>query len=280
MGTLVQVADGLTPQADYSFLPASVRWWFGYVGKPEIGAWTREQVAALEATGRIWGAIWTAGDGPAYTRADALADAHSMIAGLRVLSYPMIRPVLLDIEASRWQANPATTEDAARYWCQIMSASGYINPEWYCVCQSSAGWRACWTGQPPTSLPAGVVGIQYDHALAGDRYDISVFDPAFLTGGNVSAPTAPENAAAVWAALTDTGLANATPGVAGHRLANIDERVAGLSTQIHNQALDTQAAITALAGQVTELTALVKAAPTLSGHLTGTMDVTLTEAAG
>ena len=199
--SLVSVADGAYPQADYSFLPPAVTWWLGYVGGETPHAWTYDERMRLEDTGRSWGGIWTAPQNGPYTRGQAQADAAGMIAGLTRLRYPQGRPVLLDIERSVWVANPAQTDDAADYWCTLMRASGWAPSAWYGPVGSGCGWLADWTGVPPVSLPTGLVGIQYDHGLAGDRYDISRFDPAFLTGGNVSV-TGPEKwDAADWQAF-------------------------------------------------------------------------------
>lgn len=246
MPGLVPVADGLYPQPDYSFLPPTIVAWAGYVGKPEINAWTAPQVAALEATGRLWLPIWTPGDGVDYTRADAQADAASMLAGLRALGIDDGRWVWLDIERSREINDVAQCEDAAGYWCDIMRASGWPRPGWYGPWGSSAQWQPNWTGIPPTSLPPGVLGQQYDHDLAGGRYDISRFDPAVLERGTM---TPGQVTAAVWDVTVDTGVQGAEPGIAGHRLANIDERVLaieGAVAQLH-------ADIAALSGQVSKI---------------------------
>jgi hypothetical protein len=183
---LVSVADGLYAQDDYSFLPPTVKAWGGYVGKPEVNAWTVQQVAHLEATGRLWIPIWTPGDGTTYTRAEATADAAAMLAGLSRLGLHDQRWVFLDIERSRWINTPAQTEDAAAYWCSIMRASGWPRAGWYGPLNSGAPWQAHWTGVPPVTLPPGVIGLQYDHALANDRYDISRFDPTILEVGAMS----------------------------------------------------------------------------------------------
>jgi len=66
----------------------------------------------------------------------------------------------------------------------------------------------------------------------------------------------------VWAKTVNNGSAGAADGVAGRRLSYIDERVAGLSSQISQQAHDTQDDIAALAAQVTELARAVAAIPT------------------
>lgn len=194
MPGLVSVADGLTPQDDYSFLPPTIVAWGFYVGKPSIGSWSPGQVANLESTGRLGIPIWTPGDGGAYTRAQAQADAAAMLAGLKGLAIHDQRWVFLDIEYSRWADNPQVTTDAAAYWCGIMRLSGYPRAGWYGPIASTATWRADWTGTPPTALPAGCLGVQYDHDLAGGKYDISRFDKSILDrfGGPMST-YGPEN---------------------------------------------------------------------------------------
>lgn len=180
MATLTPVADGAYPQADYSFLPPGCRIWAGYVGGHTAHPWTNTEINAARAAGLTWWAIWTAVQGRAITRGDASADAAGMLAGLARIGYPRTDPVIYDVEYSTWSADPQTTEDAAQFWCATMRASGYVNALWYGPRDSVASWRADWTGTPPTSLPPGVVGVQYDHALAGDRYDISLFDLSLL----------------------------------------------------------------------------------------------------
>lgn len=212
--SLVSVADGAYPQDNYDFLPPTVTWWLGYVGGETPHAWTYDERMRLEDTGRTWGGIWTAPQSGPYTRGQAQADAAGMIAGLTRLRYPTGRPVFLDVERSVWAANPAQTDDAADYWRVIMHESGWAPSAWYGPVGSGCGWLADWTGVPPVTLPAGLVGIQYDHALAGDRYDISRFDSRFLSGGNVSV-TGPENwDANDWqafrSAVAETGLNTGT----------------------------------------------------------------------
>lgn len=253
--SLVKVADGLKPQADYSFLPPDVVAWAGYVGRPSIGVWTHGQVAALERTGRLWLPIWTPGDGTSYTRAEAQMDAAAMLAGLHTLGITDQRWVFLDVERSRWEGTPAATEDAAEFWCSIMRASGFPRAGWYGPWDSSAPWRANWTGTEPSSLPAGVFGWQYDHALHNDAYDISVFDPSVLDRGDpVTQPA--DIAKAVW----DQPITFATGGLtiaARDRLAEIDHHVgvdlpAQLAQVIGQQAV-MQRALTDLAAAVAKI---------------------------
>lgn len=200
MANLISVADGAYPQASYDFLPPTVAVWAGYVGGHTPHAWTAAEIADLEKTGRQWWAIWTATVGRALTPGDALADASGMAARLAQLGYDKTRPVFYDVEYSTWQANPAATEASAASWCSHMREAGYLHAYWYGPFHSAAQWRADWTGVPPTSLPAGVVGIQYDHALSNDRYDISRFDASLLpTTGGTDMPLTADDLDAFWA---------------------------------------------------------------------------------
>lgn len=230
MGELALVADGLTPQDDYSFLPPGVIGWGFYVGKPSIGAWTRQQVAHLEATGMIGVPIWTPGDGNTYTLAEAQADAAAMLAGLRTLGITDGRLVILDIEHDRWVNTPTQTEHAAASWCAIMRASGWPLANWYGPCGSTAGWRACWGSPRPVVLPPGAIGVQYDHGLSGDRFDISVFDSS-LFGGN-DMPTAEEIAAAQWGFLERDTVHNGPLQPIGQYVANVNGRIVDVTAAL------------------------------------------------
>jgi len=200
MADLISVADGAYPPADYGFLPATIKAWAGYVGGHTPHNWTAAEVAHLEATGRRWWGIWTAVQGRALTTADAQADAAGMLAGLNRLEYSHFDPVFYDVEYSAWERNPSQTEAAADHWCAIMRQSGYSFAYWYGPRDSTAQWRADWTGVPPASLPAGVVGIQYDHALSNDRYDISRFDASLLVpSGGTDMPLTATDLDAFWA---------------------------------------------------------------------------------
>lgn len=193
MADLVLVADGSTPQDDYSFLPPGVRAWGFYVGGHTAHSWTAAEVAHLEAAGYPGWGIWTAVQGRAINTADAQADAAGMLAGLERLNRPKILPVIYDVEYSTWAAGPTMTQVAAARWVAIMKASGYPNALWYGPWASTAPWRARWNGARPLTLPPGVVGIQYDHALANDAYDISVFDPSLLLGDDPAMALDPTN---------------------------------------------------------------------------------------
>lgn len=180
MPGLVSVADGSKPQPDYAFLPASVRAWGFYVGGQTPHAWTRPELDRVESTGRLGIPIWTAPQPGPYLHAAAQADAAGMLAGLRALGIDDQRWVFLDVEYAVWAADPRQCEAVALYWCDIMRTSGWPRAGWYGPNASTADWKANWNGTPPTVLPAGTIGVQYDHALSGDRYDISRFDPSIL----------------------------------------------------------------------------------------------------
>lgn len=244
MADLISVADGAYPQASYDFLPSTVKVWAGYVGGHTPHAWSQSEVADLEATGRQWWGIWTAPVGRALTSQDAHTDAAGMVLGLQKLGYDRARPALYDVEYSSWAANPSQTNAAANLWCSLMRDAGYPHAYWYGPVNSEAQWLAHWTGIPPTTLPPGVVGIQYDHALSNDRYDISRFDPSLLTpnGGTDMA-------------LTSTDL----DAMFAHQVANPKT---GLTESYAQRVCDTQtdaAAAHAAASQAAALAAGLKA---------------------
>lgn len=260
MTGLVSVADGLRPQPDYGFLPPTIKAWAGYVGTASIGAWTKDQVAALEATGRLWIPIWTPGDGATYSNAEAFSDAASMLAGLHALGITDSRWVFLDIERSRWISTPTATENAARLWCSVMRASGWPRAGWYGPCASSAPWRACWTGAPPVSLPPGCIGVQYDHALSGDRYDISRFDPTILEVGPLSV-TGPEHwDTADWAAVR----AN-LPALAPYDPAHADNPSVATVLHVLEGIRDGAPGFESLPDELAKILAAIKALPPGSG---------------
>jgi len=215
---LVEVADGAYPQTDYSFLPATVTAWWGYLGGHTPHIWTTAEIAHLEATGRPFWSVWTAPEGVAYTPAQATTDAHGMVAALQARNRAALLPVALDVEESTYDANPVMARDNARLWCAIMRSSGYPNAVWYSKCHSEATWQACWGAGKPVSLPPGVIGVQYDHALANDRYDISVFDVSLLEDGTML--TADDIAAAIWQYATKNSVDVPVTSPAVQRFAN------------------------------------------------------------
>lgn len=192
MADLLLVADGAYPHPDYSFLPAHIRVWAGYLGGHTPHAWTAAEVDHLEATGREWWGIWTAPDRQAINAGQGGADAADTIATLMALRYPKIRPVFYDVEYGTWHADPAGAEAAADRWKRDVAAAGWRHAYWYGPLASSCDWVADWKGFRPTVLPAGRIGVQYDHALSNDRYDISVFNPAVLTNPGGPIMTQPQ----------------------------------------------------------------------------------------
>lgn len=188
---LVLVADGAYPHDPYSILPPDCHIWAGYVGGHTPHIWTSAEVDRAESDGLEWLGIWTGPDLRAITMADAQADAAGCIAAYRALGYGFDRPALYDVEAAAYFANPLMTAAAAERWCALMRAAGWVKATWYGPCASSAGWRACWDAPRPVSLSPGVFGVQFAHGLAGDAFDLSVFDANWI-GAKVSA-TGPEN---------------------------------------------------------------------------------------
>lgn len=186
MAELQLVADGADPQPDYGFLPRNIGVWAGYLGGHTPHAWTWDEVAALERTGRVWWGIWTAPDRQVIDAGQGATDAADTIGALRALRRPTTDPVFYDVEYATWHADPAGAQAAADRWKADVAAAGWRHAYWYGPLASRADWVADWTGARPGVLPAGRVGVQYDHALSGDRYDISVFHPAVAgpTGGD------------------------------------------------------------------------------------------------
>jgi hypothetical protein len=271
MAELIRVADGAYPQPNYDFLPRTVLAWAGYVGGHTPHAWTAAEVAHLEATGRQWWGIWTAPVGRALNWSDAQIDAAGMIAGLERLRYSKDRPAFYDVEFSTWAAAPAQTEHAAAQWCQLMREAGYSRAYWYGPRDSPAQWRADWTGVPPAALPPGVVGIQYDHALSGDRYDISRFDPALFTppGGN-DMPLTDTDAQLIWSTEVHNPVSGGDQS-AGDRLcaAQTDaHRAAAEAAAANDQATALQGELDAIKAELDAIKAALGGAPQLSGTFT------------
>lgn len=191
MTGLVVGIDAAYPPA-VTIIPASARVVLGYAGDvtttPHV--WTRAEVDAVRATGRAWWPIWTMPE-RALTASDGEWAAAGMTAALPGYAFPVGCPVFLDIESAAWYASPAGARAAVTAWQQGMAAAGWPRAYPYLPAPAGYGWLADWTGIPPATLPAGVVGVQYDHALAGDAYDISVFDPSLLSDPPGPAPDPP-----------------------------------------------------------------------------------------
>lgn len=190
MADLLTVTDSAYP-FDYSILPDGVVAHCGYIGPADCTPhiWTAAEVADLERTGRRWWAIVVAPE-RALTSADGAEAAAFMLADLARRGYPKSRPVFYDIEHSAYVAYPDGAKSAAVAWQVRMTGAGWTHAYPYLPKAAGVGWLADWTGVRPTALPPGVAGVQYDHALAGDRYDISVFDPSLLLGATVPLTTA------------------------------------------------------------------------------------------
>ena len=186
MANLLLVADGAYPHPDYDFLPAHIGVWAGYLGGHTPHAWSAAEIANLEGTGRHWWGIWTAPDRQAINARQGAADAADTIAALTALRRPKTDPVFYDVEYGTWHADPTGAEAAATRWKRDVVAAGWRHAYWYGPLASHCDWVANWTGIRPSVIPAGRIGVQYDHALSNDRYDISVFNSALpgATGGD------------------------------------------------------------------------------------------------
>lgn len=178
--TLILVADGAYPHPPYDFLPHDVAVWAGYLGGHTPHPWTAAEIAAVRAVGLRWWGIWTAPDRRAIDGGVGVRDAAGTVARLIELDYPHGDPVFYDVEYATWTAGPSGARSAISAWKRGLAAAGYKRTFAYVPWSAQFDWVARWTGVRPATLPAGVVGVQYDHALHNDAYDISVFDPALI----------------------------------------------------------------------------------------------------
>lgn len=185
---LVLVADAAYP-FDYGLLPPAVRVVLGYVGgdgmTPHI--WTVDEQAACRRAGKLWYPIYTV-PMRALTALDGYKAALAMLPRLAVHGIAPDEPKFLDIEYSAYAADPAGALACVQAWRSRLAQGGHRNGWPYLPLAAGQGWLAHWTHVRPSSLPAGVVGIQYDNALANDAYDLSVFDPRIFPnlGGTMS----------------------------------------------------------------------------------------------
>jgi len=210
---LIRVADGAYPQDSYAFLPDDVKVWAGYLGGRTPHPWTVTEIDAARANGLTWWGIWTAPDRRAITAMDGTADGAGTVQRLTEIGYPKADPVFYDVEYGAWHANPTGARAAISMWKHALAAAGYRHAYAYVPLSAGFDWIAHWTGTRPTSLPAGVVGIQYAHALANDRYDISVFDPSLLhTTGGTDMPITDTDAQTLFnAGVTNPASGNVQP---------------------------------------------------------------------
>ncbi len=178
--SLIRVADGAYPHPPYTFLPEDVKVWAGYLGGHTPHSWTLAEITGARRLVGAWWGIWTSPDRRAIDARDGVADAAGTVARLVELDYPRTDPVFYDVEYTAYFASPSGARAAISAWKRGLAAAGYRNTFAYVPLAAGFDWLAHWTGIRPTSLPAGVVGIQYDHALFNDAYDISVFDTALL----------------------------------------------------------------------------------------------------
>lgn len=188
MTDLVRVADASKP-FDYAVLPDDVRTVLGYIGlygyTPHI--WSVPEVRAAREAGLRWFAICTVPQ-RRLSAADGRAAAAWCLAKLPEYGYTPDMPVFLDIEYGAYLADPAGADACVTAWRDGMRAGGYRTAIPYLPLSAGYGWLAHWTGSAPATLPDGVAGVQYDHALADDAYDISVFRPEVFPGGTGTMP--------------------------------------------------------------------------------------------
>jgi hypothetical protein len=177
---LIDVYDGafLHPM---SAVPSSVRAIVGYVGGPgAYHVWSTADAQAVRDSGREFWSLWVPPQ-RALSSNDGTTAANGMIAALPDYHNPKSRPVFLNIEYDAYAANPGGAAAASRAFQLGMHAAGYPRAYSYVPLAAGYGWGARFTYERPSTLPTGLVGIQYEN----DRYshpgwDASVFDLALF----------------------------------------------------------------------------------------------------
>lgn len=258
---MLKVADAAYP-FDYSILPADVVALFGYAGGSTPHAWTAAEVRAVGEAGLAWRAIWTVPQ-RALDVLDGDTAAAGMIAALQDLGYPLGLSVFLDVEYWAYWANPDGATACANAWAHRMGLAGWPQAYWYGPVGSPCDWLAHWTGTEPAELPAGVVGVQYDHALSGDRYDLSVFVADLFAREGTAAmpldPNDPNDAKVIAAANPDqTHPDTVCLGSVYHQVfALMSDPTHDSVRMVRSDLVKLSAKLTDLADAVTHLTALV-----------------------
>lgn len=262
---LLLVADGAYPQPDYSFLSAHIPVWAGYLGGHTPHDWTLAEITALRDTGRRWWGIWTAPDKQAINAGQGVTDAGDTIDRLVALGYPVTDPVFYDIEHATWTIDPAGAEAAAAQWKAAVAAAGWRKAYWYGPLASHCDWVANWTGVRPAALPPGRIGVQYDHALSSDRYDISVFDPALLGPGGTDDMTYSQ-----WAQADRDALArDVAQAVIQRGVAPFNGSVSDILNDTRARLVQTQAELSAVHSELDAVKAAIGAAgPVVAGTFT------------
>jgi hypothetical protein len=259
--SLIKVADGAYPHPPYDFLPADVLVWAGYVGGHTPHAWSPAEIADVRAAGLTWWGIWTAATGRALGVADGRADAAGMIARLADLGYPRRDPVLYDVESSSYRANPTGALAAVAAWKQGMHAAGYDTAVAYLPVEAGFDWLAHWTGVAPVALTLPVLGVQYDHALHSDAYDLSVFQASLLRGPDM--PLTPADID-TWLDHQVVNPANGVVMTVRQRLLDTEIRAGEIDDAL-TQIKGARADLAAVADEAAQILAAVKALPAGGG---------------
>jgi len=256
--SLILGADAAYP-FDYSILPAGVAVILGYVAESQTTPhlWTAAEIAAAEATGRQWWAIVTAPE-RALTAVDGTRAAAAMFAALLERGYSTSRPVFYDIEHSAYAASPTGAMAARAAWLRGMVAAGWRRAYAYLPAAAGVDWLAHWGIGRPTSLPARVIGIQYDHGLDGDRYDLSVFDPRLLEA-TVTAPSVDQIVSGVKTMLLKGGVLADLNTQTDQLQAWLNPRLGSLGTQLAAVAMKVDALSTGAGVDVPALAAALAA---------------------
>lgn len=154
----------------------------GYVGGHTLHAWSLAEVNAVRQTGRKWWGIWTARNhepgNPPLTAQDGITDAAGMLARLPALNYTdKLQPLFYDIEPGIFDLDPIGARAAITAFKTGISKAGWLHVYSYTVKRQGGDWIADPTGVKPTSIPPGVIGVQY----GGDvSFDYDVFSDSLL----------------------------------------------------------------------------------------------------
>lgn len=170
----------LVADAAYDFpladLPKGTAAVLRYVGPPDgtphivsVG-----QVEAIRRAGMVWAPIWT----PAarvLSHQLGLQAGNGMVAALK--AYPLLgpEPVFLDVEKHVYDADPAGCRAAVAAWQSVMHLAGWSQAYAYLPSEANSQWVADWVDVAPHHFAPGVIGVQYQGAVHGDEYDLSVF---------------------------------------------------------------------------------------------------------
>lgn len=174
-----------------SELSADVKIVCGYIGQPGYTphVWTKSEIDAVHQSGREWWAIWVPPQKIAWTAALGHSAASGAIAALPAYGIPKSVPVFIDCEYNSWALSPSGAKAAIDAFKADLHVAGYSQVFGYVPSAAGYDWIARWTGSPPTSFPAGVIGQQYINDVAsGTNWDFSMFDSALYEADPIPTP--------------------------------------------------------------------------------------------